>query len=255
MTIFSALKFVGMTLALWAVLVHPEGVLAQSDFPDEMVVAKWKAYEAFSQRLQGSAETTSAGAISGKSHTRRYDFRQNKDSVLIAAIFDTTKTKEEISIANLHYYAQIVRETGSPESAVLKDLQADPRSPLPSSSYSLYGAMFLETSPHFCYRDNKLSDLFKNPMMQVKKIDNVPSDGKHFTRVSYTYISALPGNVKRQLKCEGAMFLDPERTWSIHHIKETQELQTGGVREYVLECDISYEIDNDSVAGPLIRAR
>ncbi len=225
---FTKGSWLGVLLAVLCLHATAERSRAQHEIFDASVIQKWKDYEDFSHRLQGTAR--SQGTRNGKPRESIKHFKQNRECALAIEPHNREPSLLSCWLANPHYRATINVSKTDSASAVLQKY-----TPLSSNTEtaSLIKGVFFATSLHFAYgRSSTLRQIVAEPSFKVTKVAKEIQNGQELVRVDhvYNYVPDL-ANPDRQVHAQGSLWLDPSRCWCIRRYKSSDEATTRDERD------------------------
>jgi hypothetical protein len=223
---------------------------AQHEIFDASVIQKWKDYEAFSHRLQGTAR--SQGIRNGKPRESIKRFKQNRECALAIEPHNREPTLLSCSLANPRYIAIVNLSKSDPGNAVLQKF-----TPLSSDSETLtfMDAIFYSTSRHFAIgRSSRLRQIVQNPSFKVTNVAKEIQNGQELIRIDHIYNYVLPASQDRHVQARGSLWLDPSRSWCIRRYKSSDQTTTGAERDSETEVEVVCKTIDDPSGFPILKS-
>jgi len=224
---------------------------AQHEIFDASVIQKWKDYEDFSHRLQGTAR--SQGTRNGKPRESTKHFKQNRECALAIEPHNREPSLLICSLANPHYRATINFSKSDPGNVVLQKytpLSSDTETP------PLNNGIFFATSRHFAYgRASTLRQIVSDPSFKVTKVAKKIQNGQELVRVDHVY-NYVPSaaNPDRHVRSQGSLWLDPSRCWCIRRYKSSDQATTRGERDSEQELEVVCETMDHPSGFPILKS-
>ena len=212
----------------------------------------WQDYARFSTTLQGRVVRKVSTVYLDTGATKDYVaaesvIRQNDHCAMVATArpASNTPTLELCNFANASYAVQVLRDRAKPESAILKDFNADANGQLSATALRVRDSAFYELSPHYSYDGRRLPDLINlgSSQFRITSLESVVRDGKAMIRVGFAH--DFDKNAKSTV---GSLTFAPDLHWCIHDVKESVTMAYG-----VVDREIVYEFDINDTGFPIVR--
>lgn len=239
-----------IVIAVGGLHTAPHFARAEHKIFDESVMKKWKAYEDFSHKLQGSARQKSTQ--NGKRLESTLRFRQNSQCALCGQSSQDPSTMI-YQLCNPRYQAGIKLSKTDPSNAVLTKYEAYPSDPdIPT----LVDFVLAEVSRHFAYDNTtRLWQVVSKPSFRVTKVAKEIQSGRELVRVDhiYDYENHNPKQANHRARIHGSLWLDPSRCWCIRRFTSSTETTLRDKRIAGAELDVECETTDHPSGFPILK--
>jgi hypothetical protein len=241
-------------IGLGGVVLLPRMIQGQTSNSqiDPEVVAAWKAYDEFAQRLQGSKTSTYRDQLTGRMIVRKRQYCQNLAGALIRRIpvEGNHDEGEEVLVQNRQYNFE-VRST-QPNVYRLVTYNPDPTAPLLLCTVPVRDAIFVDINPHYCFGYRRLWQIFDvSSNVKVQQSRRVPTPQGERYRIDFDGEYALPGD-KDTRRVRGYLLLDPNRKWCIERAEYKEWSMLDGKPSYELDYVTEYFTKVHASGFPLV---
>jgi hypothetical protein len=245
---------------MWIILLvgflhlHVNSSRAQNEVFDKNVIQKWKKYESFSQKIQGTVLwTNTTPGKNGRADLLRY--KQNRECAL-EIVPGRSPGEELYGIHNPQYTARIKRSTSDPSNVVLVKYEPSSASESDGNARNPLDGLFIAMSPHFSYTQTRLSQLVINPSFEVTKIATVSHNGKDLVRVDHTYTYKIPGSKNNQQEqINGSLYFDPSQSWCLRRYRKSVEVMAREQRISHFDYEAEFETIDHPFGFPIAKSQ
>lgn len=221
-------------IAIFCLHVSAAASWAVEQLIDEAVIRKWKDYEHFARKLQGTMRYTSASSESGgtKEQCGWWAFKQNPNCVCWSRSKEEENPTELISIGNPQYAADLKRSGANLGDVALQRFSETQELPKRGEP-PVFERVLSNVSPHF-YLHHKipLSRILVDPRLKIQKMSKKSENGRELVRVDYRVVDEPQSGprMRHVFVDSGWVDLDPSRGWCIARTKFSHEFTTNGER-------------------------
>lgn len=225
---------------------------------DEAVIRKWKEYERFARKLQGTmryALVFSESRGTKEQRIIRSVYKQIQNCASLISSSEHENPTELIRIGNPQYSAELKRSGANLGDVVLQRFSETHQVPR-QGEQSVFERVSVGVAPHFYLHDKiPLSQIMVDQRLKIRKISKTSENGRELVRIDYRDVddSRSSARFRHVHVHSGWVDLDPSRCWCIVRWKTSTEFTTNGERREYGESEAELSTVDHPSGFPLVK--